>query len=252
MANLVQSLKDCLKNSADKTALVDYSTGRVVSYLELAERVSSVYELLSMQGIEQTEEVSIVSSNHLDQIASFIAILQYGASVNGFELSVERVEAEIARIENVQKNLSRQMIIMISTSHSKAEILLAALLCGAQVVMLQENISDQEFLMCLKRVRPHLINMNSTFAENIIRNNIYPSMNDAKMTHMMSLSHTRRMLYKQLRKHLMFCFGGCVQNVSVYGASPLSSDIESFLHRIEFPYRFILSRTNLSTPVSLS
>ena len=249
MTNFVQLFKNMLSDSSERVALIDSSTDREVSYAELTTRVNEIHQLLLLQKVGEGEDVSIVSNNHIDQVASIIAVLQYGAKINGVDLSSERIQSEIQRIECVQGNLSRQVIVMVSASSSKTEILIAALLCGAQVVMMPENISDDAFFQKVKKIRPHIISMNCTFAEEIIRNSIYPSINNAKMSHVMSLSHTRRMVYKQVRKHLMSCLGGCVQNVTVYGTSPLSTDVERFLNRIDFPYRFISSHTPLAASV---
>lgn len=249
MTNLVQLFKNMLSDSSERVALIDSSTDREVSYAELTTRVNEIHQLLLLQKVGVGEDVSIVSNNHIDQVASIVAVLQYGAKINGIDLSLERIQSEIQRIESVQGNLSRQVIVMLSASSSKTEILIAALLCGAQIVMMPESISDDVFFQKVKKIRPHIISMNCTFAEEIIRNSIYSSINNAKMSHVMSLSHTRRMVYKQVRKHLMSCLGGCVQNVTVYGTSPLSTDVERFLHRIDFPYRFISSYKPLAASV---
>ena len=249
MTNLVQLFKNMLSDSSERVALIDSSTDREVSYAELTTRVNEIHQLLLLQKVGVGEDVSIVSNNHIDQVASIVAVLQYGAKINGIDLSLERIQSEIQRIESVQGNLSRQVIVMLSASSSKTEILIAALLCGAQIVMMPEDISDDVFFQKVKKIRPHIISMNCTFAEEIIRNSIYSSINNAKMSHVMSLSHTRRMVYRQVRKHLMSCLGGCVQNVTVYGTSPLSTDVERFLHRIDFPYRFISSYKPLAASV---
>ena len=226
-------------NDETNIAVLDYSTGREISYAELIGHVNDVIDIMKYQEIEMNEPTVIVSKNIYDTVASIIAILYYGAQIEGCNVSLGQIEAEIARISKTSMNISRQPTILVSSSFVNIETLVASVICGAKVVILDENSTDVEVVRCLKRVRPHLVVTSTTYAEKLVRADLYQKLLDAKNTNMLSFAHTRRMVFRQLKRHFLFTLGGCIQSVAIYDTKPFNTEIEQLLKRIEFPYQLI-------------
>ena len=64
-------------NDETNIAVLDYSTGREISYAELIGHVNDVIDIMKYQEIEMNESTVIVSKNIYDTVASIIAILYY-------------------------------------------------------------------------------------------------------------------------------------------------------------------------------
>ena len=128
--------------------------------------------------------------------------------------------------------LTRNLTILTDGNNNATNLsdLLASLSLGASITMVSKSDEDT-ILKCIKKNRPHLINIESTIAEQLIRKDILPLFS----TPMIS-SHTRRAFMKQVKKQMMYGLGGCVLCLNVFG-SKFSPDIEHLLQKIQFPYQ---------------
>lgn len=128
--------------------------------------------------------------------------------------------------------LTRNLTILTDGNNNATNLsdLLASLSLGASITMVSKSDEDT-ILKCIKKNRPHLINIESAIAEQLIRKDILPLFS----TPMIS-SHTRRAFMKQVKKQMMYGLGGCVLCLNVFG-SKFSPDIEHLLQKIQFPYQ---------------
>ena len=152
-------------------------------------------------------------------------------SANDFTHMVEQAHQRYCKGSR-SRNLS---ILMASSQCGGATDVLTSLALGGSTTILGHAYNSALLLRCLKKSRPHIINMDATTAESLIRTNILPRLNNAGRYGNINSSLTHRMLLKQIRKEMMYALGGCVQNVVVSGKR-ISPDIEQFLHKIRFPF----------------
>lgn len=116
---------------------------------------------------------------------------------------------------------------------------LAAFSIGAHLTLAGTRPSSGTMLKCVKKCRPHFVYLDMNTAEKMIRERIYPLMYNPNTSSYMRSAHTRRTIYKQVRKRMMFALGGCLMVVCVTGGDRFSPDIESFLQKIDFPYQMV-------------
>ena len=129
-------------------------------------------------------------------------------------------------------------MLMANRESMEAVEVLASLSIGAHISLAGARPSESALLKCLKKCRPHFVYLDARTAERLIRSRIYPMLQNPSNTSLMRCSHTRRTMLKQVRKRMMFALGGCILSVSVTGGH-FSSDIESFLQKIDFPYQLV-------------
>ncbi len=128
-------------------------------------------------------------------------------------------------------------LFLANSSCIDATDVLAAFSIGAHLTLAGSRPSSGTMLKCVKKCRPHFVYLDMNTAERMIRERIYPLMYNPDTSSYMRSAHTRRTIYKQVRKRMMFALGGCLMVVCVTGGDRFSPDIESFLQKIDFPYQ---------------
>lgn len=105
---------------------------------------------------------------------------------------------------------------------------------GCHLHFLTRLPSPKVILKAFGEVRPAMIITVPLILEKIIRNNIFPLLDKPVMKLLLKVPFLDDHLLAKVKEKLIQAFGGNVQEIIVGGA-PLNPDVESFLHRIDFP-----------------
>lgn len=113
--------------------------------------------------------------------------------------------------------------------------LLVPLAVGTHITLLGKIPSPKILLKALEEVKPNLIICVPLILEKIYRKQILPMLNKRPLKWALNVPLLDSRIYSQVRKKLVDAFGGRFEQVIVGGA-PLNAEVESFLHRIKFPF----------------
>ena len=113
--------------------------------------------------------------------------------------------------------------------------LLVPLAVGTHITLLGKIPSPKILLKALEEVKPNLIICVPLILEKIYRKQILPMLNKRPLKWALNVPLLDSRIYGQVRKKLVYAFGGRFEQVIVGGA-PLNAEVEAFLHRIKFPF----------------
>lgn len=283
----------------NEIALSEYTTGKVMTYGDLANEIANVHAILSSKGIRKGDKILLISDSTIEWASIITGIATYGAVAVSIESGATQQDVEkvmelsgakatydelcydseeepceemainflnfgnddtifenyslkngevrkesvidvkaftniVATIETQysDKRLSRNLsTLMASTNYCNALEILVSLSMGAHITIVGKESSADTIMKCVKKNRPHFINIDSSFVENLVRENLQPLMQNQTY----GSSHTHRTILKQVRKQIIYGLGGCIMRVNISG-NRLSPDIEHLLQKIQFPY----------------
>ncbi len=112
---------------------------------------------------------------------------------------------------------------------------LTPLAVGSHITLLGRTPSPKILLKALSEVKPNLIICVPLILEKIYRKQIQPLISKGAMRFALNIPLINDQIFYTIRKKLIDAFGGEFEEVIVGGA-PLNAEVESFLHKIKFPF----------------
>lgn len=106
---------------------------------------------------------------------------------------------------------------------------------GVEVVFVTRIPSPQMIMKAFKEVKPKLVLTVPLIIEKIYKRKILPVLNSTKVKMMLKVPFLEQQVYKKINEELIASFGGNFVQVIIGGAA-LSSEVETFLKKIKFPY----------------
>lgn len=106
---------------------------------------------------------------------------------------------------------------------------------GCHVHFLTRTPSPKIITEAFNRIRPTLILAVPLIIEKIVRNRIFPELKKTPIQLALKVPFTRELVLRKIAERLLAAFGGRVGEVVIGGAA-LNREVETFLHRIRFPY----------------
>ncbi|MCT4600477.1 MAG: AMP-binding protein [Marinifilaceae bacterium] len=106
---------------------------------------------------------------------------------------------------------------------------------GVEVVFVTRIPSPQMILKAFKEVKPKLVLTVPLIIEKLYKRKILPVLNSTKVKLMLKVPFLEQQVYKKINEELIASFGGNFVQVIIGGAA-LSSEVESFLKKIKFPF----------------
>ena len=113
--------------------------------------------------------------------------------------------------------------------------ILVPLAVGTHITMLGKSPSPKILLKALEEVKPNLIICVPLILEKIYRKQILPMLNKRALKWAVNIPLLDSQIYAQIRKKLVDAFGGRFEQV-IIGGAPLNKEVETFLHKIKFPF----------------
>ena len=106
---------------------------------------------------------------------------------------------------------------------------------GCYTTFLTKTPSPRILLQSFKEIKPNLIFFVPLIIEKIYKKQLLPTLQKPVMKLMLSIPGIKSLIYKKIRAKLIASFGGNFFEVVIGGAA-LSSEVESFLCKIKFPF----------------
>ncbi len=130
------------------------------------------------------------------------------------------------------RNLS---FLPLAHAYGCAFDMLVPLGAGSHITLLGKLPTPKLLLKAFAEVRPNLIICVPLILEKIYRNKLRPILEKGTVRNLLRLPGVNKVIYRKIRSQLVEAFGGEFEQVIVGGA-PLNHEVETFLHRIGFPY----------------
>ncbi len=122
---------------------------------------------------------------------------------------------------------------------------------GCHTSFLSQIPSPKILVQALAQVRPHLILTVPLVIEKLYRKNIKPKLDKTSVRALTKVPGLRNLVYNKIRAALVEVFGGRFLSIVIGGAA-LNDEVESFLHRINFPYTLGYGMTECGPLISYS
>ncbi len=106
---------------------------------------------------------------------------------------------------------------------------------GCHITFLGRVPSPAVVLKAFAQVKPKLVITVPLVIEKIVRANVFPRLRTPAMKVLTAIPGVRTIIYRKVRAQLIKAFGGKLQQL-ILGGAAMSSDVESFLRRIRFPF----------------
>lgn len=106
---------------------------------------------------------------------------------------------------------------------------------GCHITFLGRVPSPKVVLEAFGQVRPKMVITVPLVIEKIVRTRVFPALKKPTARFLLAIPLLRRIVYKKVRKQLLAAFGGNLKQL-ILGGAPLTSEVESFLYRIKFPF----------------
>ncbi len=113
--------------------------------------------------------------------------------------------------------------------------MLVPLATGTFITVFGKTPTPRLLLKALAEVRPNLVVCVPLILEKIYRKQIVPMITRRAMRWALAVPFIDGAIYAKIRNKLVEAFGGCFEEV-IIGGAPLNSEVESFLHKIKFPF----------------
>ncbi len=113
--------------------------------------------------------------------------------------------------------------------------MLVPLATGTFITVFGKTPTPRLLLKALADVRPNLVVCVPLILEKIYRKQIVPMITRRAMRWALAVPFIDGAIYAKIRNKLVEAFGGCFEEV-IIGGAPLNSEVESFLHKIKFPF----------------
>ena len=112
--------------------------------------------------------------------------------------------------------------------------LLAPLVIGAHVHILNKRPSPTILLEAFRTVRPYLMITVPMILEKIYKNVILPKLNKPSMKVALKIPFVANLIYAKINKTLCDKFGGRFREI-IQGGAPINQEVADFLYKIKFP-----------------
>ncbi len=106
---------------------------------------------------------------------------------------------------------------------------------GCHITFLGRTPSPKIVLEAFAAVRPQLIITVPLVIEKIVRTRVFPELRKPLMKVLTAIPGLRQLVYAKVRKSLLGAFGGNVKQL-ILGGAAVSSEVETFLRKIKFPF----------------
>ncbi len=105
---------------------------------------------------------------------------------------------------------------------------------GRPIYLLTRIPSPQVLLKAFADVHPFMVVTVPLIVEKIIQGMVFPQLKTPKMKFLLSIPLIKELVYKKINKRLITVFGGRIQEM-IFGGAAVNRDVDTFLHRINFP-----------------
>lgn len=173
---------------------------------------------------------------------SEVAIINYTSGTTGFSKGVMLTLSNLAG--NVDFGIESKLhfrgsralsFLPLAHAYGCAFDMLTPLAVGSHVTILGKTPTPGVLMKAFAAVRPSLIICVPLILEKIYRKMIVPMITKRPLRWVLAVPLLDKAIYGRIRSRLIEAFGGQFEEVIVGGA-PLNPEVESFLHKIKFPF----------------
>lgn len=171
-----------------------------------------------------------------------VVIISYTSGTTGFSkgvmLTVNNLTANVlfALDHHFHFRGSRVLgLLPLAHAYGCAFDMLTPLATGSHVTLLGKTPTPKVLIEAMNKVKPHLICTVPLVIEKIVRKQVFPTLQKPSMKILTHIPFLNLIIYRKIKEKLVNAFGGCISEVNMGGA-PLSSDVETFLRKIRFPF----------------
>ena len=181
--------------------------------------------------------------NYYEDSADELAMINYTSGTSGFSKGVMIPyralcsNIEFAGWAEPQMNNKSEVVAMLPSAHMYGMMFefLFEMTIGAHVHFLTRVPSPKVIMQAFSEIHPSIIVAVPLIIEKIYKNKLKPVMDKNKVGLMMKLPILDKMVQKKLHDELINAFGGSFEEV-ILGGAAFNPEVESFFHKIEFPY----------------
>jgi long-chain acyl-CoA synthetase len=173
---------------------------------------------------------------------SEIVLINYTSGTTGFSkgvmLPANSLAGNIEHVHRMQLLARGEKIVSflpLAHAYGCAFEFLYSLSEGCHTVLLGKTPSPKILLQAMEEVKPHLLVTVPLVIEKIYKKNVLPHIEKPALKTAMKIPIVKDQIHTKLRKGLLAAFGGRVNQV-IIGGAPFNGEVESFLHRIKFPF----------------
>ncbi len=173
---------------------------------------------------------------------SEIVLINYTSGTTGFSkgvmLPANSLAGNIEHVHRMQLLARGEKIVSflpLAHAYGCAFEFLYSLSEGCHTVLLGKTPSPKILLQAMEEVKPHLLVTVPLVIEKIYKKNILPHIEKPALKTALKIPIVKDQIYTKLRKGLLTAFGGRVNQV-IIGGAPFNGEVESFLHKIKFPF----------------
>jgi len=216
-------------------------------------RLTSIYDSKYPGGIKPED------LNWYEDKADELAIINYTSGTSGFSKGVMipyralYSNIQLARLAEPHMNNHSEVVAMLPSAHMYGMMyeLLYELLIGAHVHFLTRVPSPKIIMSALQEVKPDVVIAVPLVIEKIYKSVIKPELEKNNVKVMMNLPVIDQVVMKRIRTELIESFGGKFKEVIIGGAA-FNKEVETFLHKIRFPFTVGYGMTECAPIVAYS
>ena len=171
-----------------------------------------------------------------------VAILNYTSGTTGFSKGVMLTYDNVCG--NVMFGVNRRLhfegsralsFLPLAHAYGCAFDMLVPLAVGTFVTLFGKTPTPRLLLKALSEVRPHIVICVPLILEKIYRKQIVPMITRRAIRWALAVPFIDGAIYAKIRSKLVEAFGGNFEEI-IIGGAPLNGEVESFLHKIKFPF----------------
>ncbi|MDR1371353.1 MAG: AMP-binding protein [Dysgonamonadaceae bacterium] len=187
-----------------------------------------------------------------------IIVLNYTSGTTGFSKGVMITCNNLAsnvmfakNIINLQPGDKMLSFLPLAHTYGCAFEFLYALSAGCDVTLLGKTPSPKILMKAFEEIKPVLVIAVPLILEKIYKKMILPILGKRSMRWVLNVPLLDQQIYSQIRKKLVNAMGGRFRQV-VIGGAPLNGEVETFLHKIKFPFSVGYGMTECAPLISFS
>lgn len=185
-----------------------------------------------------------------------VMLLNYTSGTTGFSKGVMLTGNNLAgnvtfgiRTRLLEKGDKVLSFLPLAHAYGCAFDFLTATAVGTHVTLLGKIPSPKIIMKAFEEVKPSLIITVPLVIEKIYKNVIQPLINKRGMKWALNIPLLDNQIYGQIRKRLIDALGGRFKEVIIGGAA-MNPEVESFFHRIKFPFTIGYGMTECAPLIS--